>query len=83
MGGPVATVLMENMRMLLKDERVAAKLGVSRRKIWSMASAGQMPAPVRMGRSVRWRQSDIERWVELGCPSAEQFERECAAGPKR
>jgi excisionase family DNA binding protein len=60
--------------MLFKDSQVATELGVSRRKVWAMLSAGQMPAPVRMGRSVRWRESDIHRWVELGCPSRDEFE---------
>ena len=60
--------------MLLKDEHVAAELGVSRRKVWAMHSAGQMPAPVRMGRSVRWWSGDIAEWIRLGCPSREEFE---------
>lgn len=74
MGGFEPSVVSERIAMLLKDHRVAAELGVSRRKVWAMHSAGQMPAPVRMGRSVRWRACDIERWVALGCPSREEFE---------
>jgi predicted DNA-binding transcriptional regulator AlpA len=60
--------------MLMNDKKTAAELGISRRKLWTMNSMGQLPAPIRMGRSVRWRVSDIEEWVRLGCPSREVFE---------
>ena len=59
---------------LLSVNQVAEKLAISVRKVWAMYSEGQMPAPVRMGRSVRWRDSDIDEWVTLGCPMQEEIE---------
>lgn len=38
-----------------------------RRSIAADVKAGRMPAPVRLGRSVRWRLADIEAWIEGGC----------------
>lgn len=62
------------MISLLCDVSLAKRLEISRRKVWSMNATGALPAPVRMGRSVRWRESDISRWLELGCPNRERFE---------
>ena len=40
---------------LLIDNREAAKLlKVSERTLWRMWNDGQMPAPIRIGRAVRW-----------------------------
>jgi len=55
---------------LLRDEQVAKLLGVSRRQIWKLLSAGVMPEPVRVGGSVRWREADIVNWIQAGCPAA-------------
>jgi predicted DNA-binding transcriptional regulator AlpA len=37
-------------------------------------AAGRLPAAVRLGGSKRWRRSDIDLWVALGCPSRAEFE---------
>jgi len=54
---------------LLTDSEVAALVKVSRRQIWNLLAKGNLPEPVRLGqsRSVRWRRSDIERWIANGC----------------
>jgi predicted DNA-binding transcriptional regulator AlpA len=36
-------------------------LGICPRTVWRLVSTGKLPQPVRFGRSVRWRPSDIER----------------------
>lgn len=54
---------------LLIDSREAAKLlKVSSRTLWSMQKEGRMPAPIRIGRVVRWSYEALKRWVEAGCP---------------
>jgi predicted DNA-binding transcriptional regulator AlpA len=41
----------------------------------------RLPAPVDLGiegakqRLLRWRREDIQRWLDLGCPSRADFER--------
>ncbi len=62
---------------------LAARLRISQRQVWKLLSSGRLPQPVRLGRSVRWRCDDINKWVELGCPEREKFEAECVVGSGR
>lgn len=70
--------------MLSKKKLAKEKLLISERKVDDLNARCQIPAPVRIGRSVRWRESDIRLWVELGCPNRETFEaakeRRCTNG---
>ena len=43
---------------------VATILNVSTRTVWRLVSSGDLPQPIRFGRNVRWRCSDIEAWIE-------------------
>ena len=53
----------------------AAKLcRLSKRSWFRLSSACRIPKPVRIGGSVRWRQSDIELWLEWNCPDRKEFE---------
>lgn len=55
-------------RLLLDARTVAGLLSVSPRTVWSWSASGRMPRPVRVGRVTRWKRSEVERWIELGCP---------------
>ena len=68
---------------LLRDVQVAERLGISRRQVHRLKSAGQLPAPVRVGggRTVRWRSADIDEFIRLGC-DARAFDA-AAAGPMK
>jgi prophage regulatory protein len=49
---------------LLDADAVAAALNVSTQTLRRYWRAGAFPAPLRMGRrSLRWRLSDIETWI--------------------
>lgn len=65
---------------LLSVKSVARMLGKSERFVWGLHARGVIPAPVRLGRSVNWRREDIDLWIQLGCPSREEFERVRKAG---
>jgi excisionase family DNA binding protein len=54
--------------LLLSVGETSRLLGVSTRTIWTLISSGRIPQPVRLGRSVKFRRSDIEAWVAAGCP---------------
>ena len=55
------------MLMTIKD--VSKLLALSSRQCSRLRDSGQMPPPVKIGgRSVRWRNTDLEAWVEAGCP---------------
>lgn len=62
------------MNELLRDLDVAAAGKFSRRHVHKLNSTAQIPAPIRIGRCLRWRSSDIAKWIELGCPSRDRFE---------
>ena len=55
--------------ILLSADRVAAALDISVRTLWRLRAAGKLPAPVKIGGSVRWRYEEITLWIEAGCPN--------------
>ena len=60
--------------LLLDAKAAACFCGVSRSHWLSMHSAGLVPAPVRLGRSVRWNRQELEAWAAAGCPARERWE---------
>ena len=48
---------------LLKPAEVAVALGVSKSRVYSMLSAGQLPV-VRIGKSVRCPSEELGAWVK-------------------
>ncbi|MDX2199400.1 MAG: helix-turn-helix domain-containing protein [Phycisphaerae bacterium] len=62
------------MQKLIDVNSVAELLGVAPRTIWKLVSKGGVPAPLRLGRSVRWRSDELSRWVESGCPDRDRWE---------
>ena len=59
---------------LLTVKEVAKRLKVSVRQVWKLNASAQIPQPVRLARSVRWRATDLADWIDMGCPSREVFE---------
>ena len=53
---------------LIDTEETADRLRVSVRTLQRLTSAGQCPAPIRVGRCLRWRSSDLDSWIAAGCP---------------
>lgn len=54
--------------LLLNVKEVARLLSIGERTVWAKAAAGVMPAPIRLGRSRRWRREELEEWIRSGCP---------------
>jgi predicted DNA-binding transcriptional regulator AlpA len=60
--------------ILLSGPGVCQKMSISVSKFHGMIRAGQMPLqPIRLGRSVRYRADELERWVASGCPSSSKW----------
>ena len=55
--------------LLIDVAAVAKLLSVSTRHIHRMRDAGLIPAPVKVGRSTRWRRADLDAWIAGGCPA--------------
>ena len=66
---------------LLTAKAVGEMLSLSKRAVFRMRSARLIVSPVKVGQgAIRWRLSDIERWIELGCPDRAEFEAVTNAG---
>jgi len=53
---------------LMNVKQLAAILNISPRRIWAMRSSGQMPLPVKLGGSIRWKKQEMLDWIQEGCP---------------
>ncbi len=54
--------------LLLDVNALAVLLSRSVPSLRRYDAAGRLPAPVRIGKAVRWRRSEIEQWIAAGCP---------------
>ncbi len=56
---------------LIEVREVAKILSCSERTVWRWRDNGHLPAPVTIGRVVRWSYRTIMSWIEAGCPCCE------------
>lgn len=57
--------------LVITAAQLAKLLQVSLRTLWRLNSAKRLPAPVRLGGTVRWRFDEIRIWIAEGCPPPE------------
>ncbi len=50
------------MGIFLSIQELAKRYRVSTKTIYTMKKHGRLPAPLRVGRSVRWDMNDITEW---------------------
>ena len=73
--GSQKPTLVDSVPILAVNAEAAAEMvGLAKRSWLRRHSAAECPQPIRIGRSVRWRTSDLRLWVEWGCPSRSRFE---------
>lgn len=58
---------------LLTAKAVGEMLSLSKRQIFRLNSSGKIPAPVRIGGSVRWVESEISAWIQAETPDRETW----------
>lgn len=51
------------MSDLLLLPEVLARLRIGRTQFWHLRRNGGFLAPCRMGRPLRWRADDVDRWI--------------------
>ena len=56
----------QNQELLTVPE-VAEICGISPESVRRLTDRGAMPRPVRLGRSVRYRRTEIKGWIAEGC----------------
>jgi prophage regulatory protein len=59
---------------LLTAKELGARLSLSKRQVFRLNSCGKLPAPIRIGGSVRWAESTITKWLAAGAPDRKTFE---------
>lgn len=59
---------------LLTAKALGQMLSLSKRQIFRLNSCGKLPAPIRIGGSVRWAESTIAQWLKAGAPDRKSFE---------
>ena len=59
---------------LITAKELATMLSTSVRSIWRYRSSGRLPKTVQIAGAIRWRLSDIEKWILMDCPSRKEFE---------
>jgi excisionase family DNA binding protein len=47
---------------------LAELIGCSERTVYRQADIGNLPAPLKIGRLIRWQARCITHWIEAGCP---------------
>ena len=59
---------------LLTAGDLAKRLRISIRQVRKLHSEALVPAPVRLGRSARWRSREIGEWIQANCPARAVWE---------
>jgi excisionase family DNA binding protein len=65
----------DDEQLALSATALANRLGISRAHVWKLLSLGRLPAPVRLGRAVRWDKRVVDAWLAAGAPPLSQWER--------
>jgi len=64
----------ESNIQLLTAKDAAQLCRLSKRSWLRFNASEKVPEPLRIGGSLRWRQSDIELWQSMDCPDRATFE---------
>jgi len=67
--------------LLLTADQSAKLVGLGRSTFYRLHSSGHVPLPVRLGGAVRWRMTELEAWVDAGCPARAQWNQPGDNGP--
>ena len=59
---------------LLSAKTLGQMLSLSKRQIFRLNSCGKLPAPIRIGGSVRWAETTISEWLAAGAPDRKTWE---------
>ena len=59
---------------LLDAKTFGQRLSLSKRQIFRLNSCGKIPAPIRIGGSVRWSEDEIVDWLAVGAPDRRTWE---------
>lgn len=59
---------------LLTAKTLGQMLSLSKRQIFRLNSCGKIPAPIKIGGSVRWSAQEISAWLAASAPDRRTWE---------
>lgn len=62
----------DSLMMTVHD--VAEALKFSPRHVWTLDKKGEIPRPIRFGRSVRWYREDFVTWFKFGIRNRDEWD---------
>jgi len=68
---------------LLTAKTFGQLLSLSKRQIFRLNGCGKIPAPIRIGGSVRWSAAEIDDWLTAGAPDRRTWEALKRSGGER
>ena len=64
-----------NQKCQLWDAKTfGQRLSLSKRQVYRLNSCGKIPAPIRIGNSVRWDSQECTNWIMAGAPDRKTWE---------
>ncbi len=63
-----------NTTQLWDAKTFGQRLSLSKRQIFRLNSCGKIPAPIRIGASVRWCAQECANWLAAGAPDRKTWE---------
>ena len=64
----------KNRVLAIPAAKLAKRLNISLRHLRRLDSAGKLPKPIRLGRSVRWSVQEIKSWIKAGAPDRKTWQ---------
>ena len=58
----------ENETALLDVKEASRLCSISAPMLYKLNAAGNLPAPIKIGKLMRWRRKEILKWINAGCP---------------
>lgn len=62
------------LNLACSTARMAELLDISPSHLWNLYNENKTPAPVFLGRCLRWPVSVMEAWIAAGCPDRPTWE---------
>lgn len=65
--------LPDDSGLLIDTKELAGLLNIGSRTLWRLTQMRAVPAPVHLGRMVRWRLAEVLAWIEADCPPQREW----------
>jgi predicted DNA-binding transcriptional regulator AlpA len=71
------------LNLTCSTDRMAELLDISPSHLWNLYNENKTPAPVFLGRCLRWPVAVMEAWITAGCPDRPTWENMKLEGTKQ